>query len=306
MGDRPPADPASGRRLDLAVVGHINLDHFLDVGELPERDRTVPITAQRTELGGTATNIARVAAHWGVAVGLVSRIGEDFPAGFERRLLEERVDLSGVERVRGAVCSACYIVEDGNGAQMTFIDQGPMRDARRAALPSTLWANVDWVHLGTGDPEYLERIATAARSGGAHLAADPAQEIHYRWDRARLLKMLGKAEIFFGNRSEVDRALELLKLPDRRALLKVVPMVVETRGAKGAIAHTRAGTVSVAARTPRRLRQVTGAGDAFRGGFYAGWFAGQTLRGCLVAGTRAASAWMQGDHAVPAGRGSDR
>ncbi len=296
-GSIPRNGPAPGR-LDLAVVGHINLDHFLDVARLPTPDRTVPITTQRTELGGTATNLARVAAHWGVSVGLISRIGDDFPAAFERRLREENVGLTGVERVAGAHCSACYIVEDGRGSQMTFIDQGPMGDARSAPLPGAVISGVDWVHLGTGDPEYLGRIADAARGAGAHLAADPAQEIHYRWDGSRLRRLLDRCELFFGNRSEVDRAIALLKLRDRKGLLELVPTIVETRGAAGAVAHTRLGTVTVRAHVPKRVRQVTGAGDAFRGGFYAGWFAGQPMRGCLVAGTRAAAAWMQGDHAI--------
>jgi sugar/nucleoside kinase (ribokinase family) len=37
-----------------------------------------------------------------------------------------------------------------------------------------------------------------------------------------------------------------------------------------------------------------GAGDSFRGGFYAGWFEGEELRRCLIAGTRAAARWMEG------------
>jgi sugar/nucleoside kinase (ribokinase family) len=301
---RPAKPTAAGTsRLDLLVVGHINLDHFLDVRDLPGKDRTVPIVAQRTELGGTATNIARVAAHFGVAVGLMSRIGDDFPREFDHRLREERIDLDGVEKVDGAHTPACFIVEDGHGGQMTLIDQAAMGDgARRARVLSNVVSRADWVHLGTGDPSYLLRIARMARASGAHLAVDPAQEVHYRWRGEDLRRLCSLAEVLFGNRAEIDRALALMEIRDRRTLLGSVPMVVETLGARGAVAHTRGGTVRVAAGRPRRLRQVTGAGDAFRGGFYAGWFAGQPLDRCLGAGSRAATRWMEGRHAVGVGR----
>ncbi|MCI4367734.1 MAG: PfkB family carbohydrate kinase, partial [Thermoplasmata archaeon] len=51
---------------------------------------------------------------------------------------------------------------------------------------------------------------------------------------------------------------------------------------------------------PRPLRQVTGAGDAFRGGFFAAYFDGQPTRHCLVAGTRSAARWMQSGAFGPA------
>jgi sugar/nucleoside kinase (ribokinase family) len=181
-----------------------------------------------------------------------------------------------------------------------------MGDASKAPVPSEYLGRADWVHIGTGDPEYLLRIAAAARKGGAHLAVDPAQEIHYRWDRSRFRRLLSNAELFFGNESEIGRAVTLLGLRDRESLLAHVPMVIETRGSDGAVALTRRGSESVKAHAPRRLRQVTGAGDAFRGGFYAGWFAGEPLRICLGAGTRAAAGWIQGDHSVPAAGGPGR
>jgi len=78
------------------------------------------------------------------------------------------------------------------------------------------------------------------------------------------------------------------------ALLEYVPLVVCTEGAKGVTAVSRRGTVHVAARRPKRRRTAVGAGDAFRGGFYAGWFEGAPLVGCLEAGTRAAARWIEG------------
>ncbi len=297
MAPSPP-DPAA-RRLDLVVVGHANLDRFLRVPALPAPDRTVPVTSDETRLGGTAVNIARSAASWGVATGLVSRVGEDFPPAFLRQLADEGIDVSGVEKVPRVVSSTCFIVEDGRGAQMTLIDQGPMADAAAAPVPRAQFASAGWVHLTTADPAYTLRLRDAARRAGLRIAVDPAQEIHYRWDARRFGRLVEGAEILFGNRSEIARAVELAGVGSAAALTDLVPLVVMTDGVRGARAYTRTGEVRTASRPLRRFRQVTGAGDAFRGGFYAGWFAGEPLPGCLTAGARSAARWMADGGPVP-------
>lgn len=287
----PDPDP-SVRPLDLVVAGHANLDRFLRVPHLPRPDRTVPVTSDTTCLGGTAVNLARSAAGRGVRTGLVTRVGPDFPEAFRRQLEAEGIDLRGVESVGEGTSSTCFIVEDGRGGQMTLIDQGPMADGSGAVIPEAVLASASWVHLATGAPAYLHRLRVAARRAGARVAVDPAQEIHYRWDGAGLRRLLDGAEILFGNRSEIERAADLLGASTPASLTETVPLVVMTEGARGARAFTRRGVVRARAVPVRRMRQVTGAGDAFRGGFYAAWIAGQPLGACLAWGARVAARWM--------------
>jgi len=292
--------PSPGPPLDLLVVGHTNVDHFLKVARLPRVDRTVPLTSERTALGGTAATIARWAARAGVATGLHSLIGPDFPRSFERTMASEGVDIGGVRRVEGARTPSCYIVEDGRGAQFTLIHQGPMGNADGASVPVTLVARSRWVHLTTGDPRYLLKVKAVAQRAGVKVAVDPAQEIHYLWDAGTFASLIEGAEVLFGNHDEVERSLTLLRIPHRRALLARVPLVVETRGRSGAIAWTRRGPIRTRAVRPRRMRQVTGAGDAFRGGFYGAWFAGQPLPGCLQFAAASAARCIEGRTEVKA------
>ena len=279
--------------LDLVVVGHTNLDHFFHVGSLPATDRTVPLEDREVRLGGTAANIARVASRLGVRTSLVSQVGPDFPPEFRRMLLQEGIDLTAFRTVTHARSPACFIVESAAGEQVTLIDQGPMGKDFGVPVPSALLARAGWVHLATGDPEYQLKILREARRLGLRVAADPAQEIHYRWRPEPLRTLLEGSELFFANRDELSRALALLRLDGVRDMLQIVPIVVETRGASGALAWTRAGSVKVPSARPRAIRQVTGAGDGFRGGFYAGWFRGDPLQDCLRYGTWAAARWLE-------------
>jgi nucleoside kinase len=290
-----PHDPTTDRPRDLLVAGHINVDRFLRVARYPEVDRTVPVVASRTELGGTAANIALTATRYGVACGLVARVGVGFTPALEAPLRGAAIDLRGIVHVPDRPTPTCFILEDARGAQRTLIEQGPMAD--RPVPPFRIPAGFNeysWLHLTTGPPSVHLRLAEAGRARGLRVAADPAQEIHYRWKGATLRRLLAQSELFFGNRSEIARALDLLGGATPSDLLDLVPLVIRTEGARGVTAFSRRGTVRVAAHRPRRRRTIVGAGDAFRGGFYAGWFEGAPLPGCLEAGARAAARWIEG------------
>ncbi len=293
VGDRVIVSDSGPTVFDLLVVGHTNIDRFLHVPRLPDPDRTVPVVSHETRLGGTAANIARVAARLGVRTALHSFVGADFPRPFREELRSDGVDLGGLCVVPGAYSPTCYIVEDLRGAQVTLIEQGPMERPPRRSLPASLVGRSRWVHLTTGDPAYQLGILRLARTAGRRVAADPAQEIHYRWTSARLRELLEGSEIFFGNRSETLRAQRLLGLDGPRALTKLSPLVVATQGALGSVAYSRRGTERVAGTRVPHPQRITGAGDAFRGGFYAGWFGGAPVRECLRAGARAATTWLR-------------
>lgn len=282
------------RPRDLAVSGHVNIDRFLSVESFPAPDRTVPVLTHRAELGGTATNLARVASKLGVATGLIARVGDGFPPEYLTELEGEGIDVRGVEILPGTPTPTCYIIEDRGRAQRTLIDQGSMGRIRRASLPVPWLTEYSWVHLTTADPAFQLRLKLEALHRGLKVAADPAQEIHYRWNGRTFRRLLEGSEILFGNRSEIDRALELVGVRRVERLLEFVPLVIRTEGRHGASAFSRAETVHTNAAPHSRVRTLVGAGDAFRGGFYAAWFAGQPLPHCLTAGTRASARWIEG------------
>lgn len=290
----PRSEGITDRARDLLVSGHVNVDRFLRVAKFPTHDRTVPVEAHRVELGGTATNIALAATRYGVATGLMAQVGDEFPARFWAQLRRAHIDLRGLDRVRGIPTPSAIILEDRKGNQRTLMDQGPMGRVPLTAAARPWLAQYAWVHLTTGDPDFQLHLMNECHRRGMRVAADPAQEVHYRWDSRQLARLLAGAEILFGNRGEIERVAAALRVRGPHGLLGRVPLVVRTEGEGGASGFTRIGSVHVASVHPRTVRTVVGAGDAFRGGFYAAWFEGEPLRGCLRAGTRAAAHWMEG------------
>ncbi len=283
--------PRGRRPRELLVAGHVVVDRYLRVAEMPRRDRTVPVLSERVELGGTATHLAQAAARAGVRVGLLSRVGAGLPTAFRAALRKDGIDLRGLTAEANVPTPSCTIVEQPDGVSRTFFQQGPMGDAPVDA-PGPWWRTYRWVHLATGPPEYYRRLAEAAKREQRHVAFDPAQEIFYRWDRRRFLGMLPYTDLLFGNRAEVARAAGWAG--GVAGLLARLPLVVRTEGANGATAFYRGGSVHIPGARARRARTFVGAGDAFRGGFYGAWFDGAPLRACLLAGQRSAAARIAG------------
>lgn len=288
-GAPPRAKGTSTERFDLLVVGHINIDHELHVPHLPKDDQTVPVGRRRASLGGTASNIARWSSLLGLNVALAAFVGPDLPSSFEQRLRLDGVDIGAVTARRGEFTPACWIIEDGRGGQITVIDQGAMGSTGRESLPNKQLRSASWVHLATGDPVYQIRVAEEARRRGAKVACDPAQEIHYRWNRKDLQRLLQSCEIVFGNEEELGQMARLLGLAGAERLIEKVPLAIMTRASRGARAFARTEVAEVPAVPIKGIHRVTGAGDAFRGGFYRAWFTGEPLVDCLRWGTAAAA-----------------
>jgi len=282
------------RPRDLLVAGHVNVDRRLALEEFPGPDRTVPTAAAAPELGGTATNLARVAAAHGLRVGLFARVGDGFPSEFLHRIDRAGIDLRGVRTVRKVPTPTCFILEDRRGHQRTLIDQGAMADGTDAPISARWLREYAWVHIGTGPPEIQLRLAARARAEGLRVAADPAQEIFYRWSPSTFGRLLACAELLFGNRAEIARAVELTGCRTFERLTDLVPAVVRTEGHEGATLLSRAGRIHVPAGRRRSAGSFVGAGDAFRGGFYAAFLRGEAPSATLRAGHRAAARWIAG------------
>ena len=85
-------------------------------------------------------------------------------------------------------------------------------------------------------------------------------------------------------------ALKFARLRRPEDLLRYAEQVIVTRGRKGSLVITRAeGTHRIPRVPPRRIVDVTGAGDAYRAGYYAGMSRGYDPARCGLLGSATAS-----------------
>ncbi len=273
----------------LAVFGHTNVDHITLVPSFPPMNQSIQIDGFQRLWGGTAANVAVVAARLGVPTALASFIGTGFPSEFMEDLREAGLDLTDLTMVGNYPTPECFIFSDGDENQMAFVIQGPMDAADDFPLQTHSIEGSDIVHLCTGNPTYHMRVAEEARGRGKQICFDPGQELHYKWDSDTFTRMMELSDVLFLNHAELRRALKYTRMTKPRDLLEYVDTLVLTKGKRGSSIRTRDDRIDVPMVPAEVVEDTTGAGDAFRGGYYAGLHRGMSARDSLFLGAAVAS-----------------
>ena len=273
----------------LSVYGHVNLDLILNLTSFPVPNTSTEIIDSRRYFGGTAGNIARIAAALGTPLYLVSYVGKDFPDDYTTALRESGVDLTYLERIPEYHTPTCWIMSDLNHDQMAIMDQGPMKVMDRFEPRPDPILSSEIIHIATGRPGFYLKVAELARKAGKIIAFDPAQEIHYVYTPETFGAILPYAEIFFCNEGEGQRALEYMNRSEISDLLDYVDTIVQTLGKRGSRIITREGEAAIPCVPVENPVDTTGAGDAYRAGFYAALHRGLPFETAGAAGAVTAS-----------------
>ncbi len=273
----------------LGVYGHAALDLIYKAEEFPKPNTCVELKDRKQHFGGTGANIARIAATLDVRTALACHVGDDIPKGFLDALKSSGVDTTDVVRLRGKRTPFIILVSDSEHNQIGFVDQGAVLEQDKLPIRTHTADTSKFVHIGTGRPSYMLKVAKRARRRKKTVAFDPAQELHYVYTPESLKAVLENTDMFFANTSELECAKTYLNLAEDQELLSYVKMVVNTRGSEGSKIITEDDEIFVGTIQPDRVVDTTGAGDGFRAGFYAGLSRSLSIEECAWVGTSAAS-----------------
>ncbi len=230
----------------------------------------------------------------GVETSLASFVGDDFPEAYRGVLKEDGVDLTDLRVIPGHKTPTAWIFSDPKGNQVAVIDQGPMAEAADLDILEHTVRTSHIVHIATGRPEYYGKVVELAKRLGRQVAFDPSQEIHYVYDPQTFEELFKRSDFFFGNRSEFQRALDYMGLEEIEDMLGYVGVLILTQGREGSVIHTSERSWRIPNISPEKELDVTGAGDAYRAGFYAGLARGLDLPVCGLLGASTASFSVEG------------
>ena len=103
-----------------------------------------------------------------------------------------------------------------------------------------------------------------------------------------------KLDITFANEQEIMSLIDVKKFDDVINFAKKInKLIVITRGEKGAIAINKSEVVECAAKKTLQIKDLTGAGDLFAGGFLHGLLNNRSTRESLETGTEMSSKVIQ-------------
>jgi len=266
---------------------------ILVVGSVALDDIDGPFGFQRDLLGGSASFISRAAAYFTRDVSVIAVVGDDFPHQYVDEMDALGIDTSGLERKPGETFhwSGKYApdlvtretLDTRLGVFATF--QPRLAAAHRRA---------DMVFLGNIDP-ILQRDVVEQTEGPLLVAAD-TMNFWIGGKRAELAHTLRRVNTLLVNDEEARQLAEEHNLCKAAArILKMGPSsVVIKRGDAGALLFYESGVFGVPALPLEDVRDPTGAGDSFAGGFmgylaYAGDLAPRTIRTAMIVGSVMAS-----------------
>jgi ribokinase len=284
--------PVAGRQgraeHDVIVVGNLTVDDVVH----PNGETTM------ASPGGNTIYAATGALIWGLSVGVVARVGADFPVAALDRLRDAGLDIGGLRPIEGPTVRN-WVIYEHDGRRSWVYRTPPERRFEVAPGPEDIpagWTDLKQdrapvVHVAAMPLGAAAGIVGHLRAGGRRAVV--TLDTHEAWPAARdeVLALARRVDVFVPSHGELA-AIVGYDDPERgcrELLAEGVPAVVVKCGEKGALVSTPGGPPVRVAPPEVAVLDATGAGDTFCGGLAAGLSAGESLvaaaqRGAATAG----------------------
>ncbi|MCX6082651.1 MAG: carbohydrate kinase family protein [Chloroflexi bacterium] len=280
--------------MEILISGSVAYDYLMTFPGLfheqilPERLKSISLsflvdnmTRQR---GGIAPNIAYTMALLGEHPRLFATVGEDF--GEYRSWLEKfGVDTKWAVLIPGKFTSSFFATTDRVNAQIASFYPGAMAEAATLSIKN-VETRPDLVIISPTDPSAMKKHAAECRELGLPYLYDPSQQV-LRLDGDELACDMKGAHFLFVNDYEFGLISKKTGM-DLAEMLKSVDIIVVTKGADGAVIYADGTEIFIPVIPEERVIDPTGVGDAFRGGFLAGYSHGWDWKLCGQIGSLAA------------------
>ncbi|MCX6780120.1 MAG: carbohydrate kinase family protein, partial [Candidatus Magasanikbacteria bacterium] len=237
--------------------------------------------------GGTAGNIAFTMKMLGGEPLVLSVLGKD-GRDYLEYLKESGIKTDYIFSDPKQATATAYITTDADDNQITGFFGGPLGQAKERTIVDTIKEKFDLAIIAPTDKEVMMHHLKECKEMGIKTVFDPGQQIT-AFSEIELKKMISESEFVIGN----DYEIKLLQ--DRtgwsaKEILENTEYLIVTLGEKGSIIQTAQGeTIEAGVCPPLSFDDPTGAGDAYRAGFFVGYEKGKDLKTCAQMGAVAAS-----------------
>jgi len=263
--------------MDILLTGSVAYDYLMTFpGQfsehiLPERLESISLSflvdSMSKQRGGIAPNIAYTMALLGERSRIMATVGEDF--GDYRAWLDSKgVDTSLMQVIPGLFTASFFATTDQVSAQIASFYPGAMGHSATQSIKG-LDKKPDLVIVSPSAPDAMMKFPAECRELGIRYLYDPSQQV-LRLEGHELSRDMEGAYFLFCN----DYEFGLISKKTGWSLdqiLEHVQVLVITRGKDGADLYMGGDSVHIPTVPEDEIVDPTGVGDAFRGGFLAGY-----------------------------------
>jgi sugar/nucleoside kinase (ribokinase family) len=271
------------REFDIVTVGHFSIDHIL-----PPR-----VNAFKRALGGSPAYVSFSARKLGAHVGVISKVGADFPRAYVNILKRGGVDMFGLRRVKGAVTTSFVLKYSNEKRRLLLKSRAPPIRLEDVSLEF----NAATLHVAPIAGEICSEVVDALRAKADVLSLDPQGFLRQfdakgemslkKWKANGILE---RVDVY---KSSLDEAKAIAGENRLKTVMKRlgdfgIKVVIVTLGEKGTMLFFDETSYRIPAFSPR-LIDPTGAGDVFAGAFLAEYLRKKDPLWCACVGSAAAS-----------------
>lgn len=240
--------------MELLIVGTVAFDTV-----------ETPYGKAERALGGSATYAALAASRFSKP-GIVAVVGDDFPDTHIRRLQDRGVDTAGLTRAPGKTFFWAGRYEQDINQRTTLATELNVFENFRPEIPPA-FRNASFVFLANMDPEIQLDVLRQL----PNVRFSVADTMNY-WIESRpeaLDKVLRSVDAMLLNDAEAKQLCGTNNLVEaaRKILDRGLKLVIVKKGEHGALLFGPDGWFAAPAFPLESVKDPTGAGDSFAGGF---------------------------------------
>ena len=253
---------------------------------------------EETVSGGSVANSIVGLSQLGNKVGFIGKVSDDDLGGkYEEGLKKENVQFFYSKKKEVIPTGTCLILitPDSERTMVTFlgtagkineddIDTSAVKKSEILFLEGYLWDE--------GEPKKAFEKAIGNSNKVAMSLSDLFCVERHKPHFLELVK--NKLDITFANEQEIMTLIDVKKFDEVINFAKNInKLIVITRGEKGAVAINKNKIEECAAKGNLKIKDLTGAGDLFAGGFLHGYINNKTIKESLEIGTEMSSKIIQ-------------
>tara|TARA_B100000242_G_scaffold288382_1_gene256522 strand:- start:665 stop:1501 length:837 start_codon:yes stop_codon:yes gene_type:complete len=253
---------------------------------------------EETVSGGSVANSIVGLSQLGNKVGFIGKVSDDeLGKKYEEGLKKENVSFFYSKKKEAIPTGTCLILitPDSERTMVTFlgtagkinekdIDTEAIKKSEILFLEGYLWDK--------GEPKKAFEKAIKNSNKVAMSLSDLFCVERHKPHFLELVK--NELDIIFANEQEIMSLIDVKKFDDVISFTKGLnKLVVITRGNKGAVSINNNEVVECPTIKNLKIKDLTGAGDLFAGGFLDGYIKGRSSKECLKKGTEMSSKVIQ-------------
>lgn len=278
----------------ITVTGSLAFDYIMDYQGvfsdhiMPDKIHKINLSfllnTLKKQHGGTAGNIAYTLALLKSPVSIFAAAGNDFN-DYLNFLKQAGVDISNIQIIKNKPTASAFIMTDKMDNQITGFYPGAMSDSVNYSLKD-LKQKPEFVIISPNDPQAITKQSQECRELNLPFMIDMGMQLP-ALEQQQIRQIIKAAKILIGNDYEISLLKNKSSLTEQE-LFEEVEVLITTLGANGSNIKTKTENIEIKSGKPKKVLDPTGAGDAYRAGFLAGFIKGLNLKTCGQMGSVAA------------------